>query len=493
MGILARDGWCRSRRRESITTSRTPRRPPPTASPWGHGRDRRRRYADRLTALHATSLGALAALVLIAVAVHMLVISRAPIVRTLGDEARYTREAHRHIDEGVAQLLPGRMLFHHVPPFTFHFFSQFAVRELITHPESEFWIIDSPHETWSPAMARFVRSVSLAHLTLLVWSGVAVYALCARLGAGGLGANVAASLVLLNPRIGFYVQSLWSEILHIALLSSGLLVAVLALQCRRVFPDARKIALLALCGVVLAYALLTRSVVGGFSWVIALVVAVEAFRDARRSGGSPARGLGQGVVYAAVLLGALHGTLLPQRLANQEQHGTLKIAHNSWRNIEGGLPQRAGYLKRYEAAANDPDGREAHSRERVLAYLWRAPKLSLASHQLGQFLGRVRESYIDRGLREKRWGEGVAAPSLARATILMSWLVLDLGLLGLLWRGTSSAGATLVAAFCLYYMAGLLLVIPNVRLFVQLIPPLAVLAGLAIDALATLHARVRFG
>ena len=69
------------------------------------------------SALRAPALLCLAALVGVAVVVHLAVIFSTPIVRTSGDEASYTREAHRHIDEGVAQLLPGRMLFHHRPPF----------------------------------------------------------------------------------------------------------------------------------------------------------------------------------------------------------------------------------------------------------------------------------------------------------------------------------------------------------------------------------------
>ncbi len=205
--------------------------------------------AGSSAAFRRAPLLCLASTAALAAAVHLFVIFQTPIVRTLGDEASYTREAHRHIDDGPAQLLPGRMLFHHRPPFAFHFFALFAERDLITHPEEELWIIDTPHESWSPAMARFVRSVSLAHLLLLLGTGVALYAIAARLGAGPVGANVAAALVLLNPRVGFYVQSLWTEILHMALLAGGMLLVLSAIDRRRPLPDAGALLRLAVAGV----------------------------------------------------------------------------------------------------------------------------------------------------------------------------------------------------------------------------------------------------
>ncbi len=429
------------------------------------------------------SLLVLAGLVGLTVAAHLVVLARAPIVKTFGDEASYTREAHRHIDDGAAQLLPGRMLFHHRPPFAFHFFAMFAERELITHPEREPWIIENPHESWSPAMTRFVRAVSLAHLVLLLATGIGVYALCALVGGGAVGANVAAAFVLLHPRLGFFVQSLWAEILHMALLVAGLLLLVSAVARRRSPPDLPTLALVALAGATLAYAALTRGVVAGFSWLVGPWLAVETFlADRRAAGGGVA--LARGALLAALFFAVFQGTLAPQRLANLGRHGTTLIAHNTWRNIEAGLIGDDGYIERYKAASDHPAQREALARERVLRHVRESPKLALAARQTGSFVRTIDRTFVERGVRQERWGAGVAAGAAAAAASWASWGVFVLGIAGLAWRGASSAGSRLVAAFCLYYMAGLLVVIPNVRMFVQLVPPLAVFAGLAVDGLA---------
>jgi hypothetical protein len=161
------------------------------------------------------------------------------------------------------------------------------------------------------------------------------------------------------------------------------------------------------------------------------------------------------------------------------------IAHNTWRNIEGGLFARENYLDRYQAAAEGPEEHEALSRERVFEYLWQAPKLSLLARQGDAFVRRISSSYIHRGTREGRWGEAgssMVLVALADAGTLISWLVVILGGVGLMLRGRSSAGARLLAAYALFYTAGLFVVIPNRRLFIQLIPPLAIFAGLAVDA-----------
>jgi hypothetical protein len=52
---------------------------------------------------------------------------------------------------------------------------------------------------------------------------------------------------------------------------------------------------------------------------------------------------------------------------------------------------------------------------------------------------------------------------------------------GLLFRGLSSPGAALISLFTLFYSAGLLVVIPNTRMYVQLVPALIVLTAMFVD------------
>jgi hypothetical protein len=411
---------------------------------------------------------------------HAALLARFPVVRTWGDEASYTREAHRRIDLGAANLLPGHMLFHHRPPLGFCWLALFAEPELVRHPEAKTWIIDNPNETWSEPMARFLARVSRANLALLLATAASLYAVALRLGAGRGPAALAAAIVLLHPRLGFFVQSLWPEVLHAALLVGGLGLVAAALEETGRGLRPRALGALGLAGVLLAYAALARGVVGPFLWIAAGLVALV---HARRGGAGPAwrRALG-GLAAAAVLVAAFELTLLPQRLRNRAEHGTTRIAHNTWRNVEGGLLYGPDQQERYWASSDSPEEREAAARARVLAYLARTSWTQLAWRQTGELVKKVDRSYVAQGLRLGRWGDvaphGAGATLVAGATRLASWALLATGLTGLALAGFGSPGALLFSLFTGYYLAGLFVVIPNPRMFVQLVPPLALLSAL---------------
>jgi hypothetical protein len=427
-----------------------------------------KRHAALLAVL---ALGALA---------HGAVLLRFPVVRTWGDEASYTREAHRRIDLGAANLLPGQMIFHHRPPLGFSWLAVFAERDLVRHPEAEKWIIDNPNRIWSDAMARFLARVSRANLALLLATAVAVYAIALRIGAGRGPAVLGAAIVVLHPRLGFFVQSLWPEVLHAALLVGGLGLVAHALEDGPRGLRLRAFGSLALAGILLGYAALARGVVGPFVWIAA---ALAAFVGARSLGGIGRwRSAFAGLAAGAALLAAFELTLLPQRLRNLAEHGTARIAHNTWRNIEGGLLHGPEQQERYWAGSDDPVEREAAARARVFAYLAQTSWSDLALRQTGALVEKIDRSYVAQGLRLGRW-RGVAPRSVearlvASATRLASWSLLATGLLGLAIAGHASPGALLFSLFSVYYLAGLFVVIPNPRMFVQLVPVLALLTAL---------------
>jgi hypothetical protein len=428
---------------------------------------------------HAPLLGVLA----LGALAHGAVLARFPVVRTWGDEASYTREAHRRIDLGAANFVPGHMPFHHRPPLGFCWLALFAEPELVRHPGAEKWIIDNPNETWSEPMARFLARTSRANLALLLAAAAALYAIALRLGAGRGAAALASAIVLFHPRLGFFVQSLWPEVLHAALLVGGLGLVAGALEDARGGLRPRALGGLALAGILLAYAALARGVVGPFLWIAAGLVAAVHARGSAAAG--PWRRALAGLAAGATLAAGFELTLLPQRLRNRAEHGTLWIAHNTWRNVEGGLLHGPGQQERYWASSDSPAEREAAARGRVLAHLARTSWTELALRQTGALVKKVDRSYVAQGLRLGRWRDvaprGAGASLVAGATRLASWALLATGLVGLAAAGFASPGALLFSLFTLYYLAGLFVVIPNPRMFVQLVPPLALLTALLVE------------
>ena len=73
----------------------------------------------------------LAGILLAGITLHVVLLSAFPVQRTLGDEASYTLEAHRMLDAGFVNLLPGNMISHHRPSFGFSYFSLYAHPEMI--------------------------------------------------------------------------------------------------------------------------------------------------------------------------------------------------------------------------------------------------------------------------------------------------------------------------------------------------------------------------
>jgi hypothetical protein len=409
---------------------------------------------------------------------HLAIITNVTVKRTMGDEANYTLEAHRLIDSGITVLFPGQMILRHRPPFPFSFHSLFARRALIRNPAAEKWIVDRPHDSWSEDMTLFLRSVSLANLALLAGATIAIYGVCLQSGCGPLGANSAAALMIFNPRTGFYVYTLWPEILHIALFLTSVLFLLLASNRRRRSLDFGSGALIAGSGVLLAYAAMTKSVAGTFSWVMVAFAGVVTYGSARTLG---RQRVATALLAAAILLVAFQGTLLPQKVANHRNHGTTALAHNLWRNIEGGIVLKKDHARQYVESSDDPEERERMARNRVIAYVLSNPIDQTIVRQWRSFLRRIRTSYVHRAFQEGRWEANRARGVLEGATTAFSWSILALGMAGLLLRGLSSPGAVLISLFTLFYAAGLLIVIPNARMYVQLVPPLIVLTALFVD------------
>ena len=422
------------------------------------------------------------------VLLHAAVLSIYPVQQTLGDEASYTLEAHRMLDTRWANLLPGNMLSHHRPSFGFSYFSLFAEPEMVRHADAEFWIIDTPHESWSVEMARFMRRVAYANIALLSLAALLVFLLSRECGFGFPASATAAALMMFNPRVGFYVQSVWPEILHLAMMLAAFSLFAMALRRQSAQKWAGMFGWLLLCGFVLAYARLTRGVVGPLAWVLSAMIAWVIWRSARPTRRGH-RLMAAGLAAAALWI-SFEGTLWPQRQANLEAYGSTLIGHNLWRNIEGGVGRVPGYAAQYQDAASDPLTREQLARERVIQRVLSQPIGQTIARQVRSFFQRLTFSYYHRGFRDGRWKNSGEKTRITGSVAVSSWCLFVAGILGIGLRGFGNPLRTSLSLFSLYYMAGLFLVIQNPRMFVALVPFLAIFSAGAIDtALGWLHGK----
>jgi 4-amino-4-deoxy-L-arabinose transferase-like glycosyltransferase len=422
----------------------------------------------------------LAGILLAGITLHVVLLSAFPVQRTLGDEASYTLEAHRMLDAGFVNLLPGNMISHHRPSFGFSYFSLYAHPEMIRYPDADVWIIDTPHEIWSEEMANFLRRVAYANIGLLALSALLVFLLSRECGFRFSASAAGAALMLFNPRVGLYVQSVWPEILHTTLVLAAFYVFAIVLRRQQEKKLIHMLGWLLLCGVLLAYARLTRGVVGPLIWFLSAVMAWGVWR----SSDPPLRAqrLAVAVLATALLWISFEGTLWPQRQTNLAAYGSTLIGHNLWRNVEGGVGRTSDYPDEYMNSSSDPLVREELARKRVMKRVISRPIGRTIAQQLYSFSRRLSVSYYDRSFRHNRWGQRGSGKFVTGVSAVFSWCLFVTGLAGLVLLGFRSRIGVALSLFSLYYMGGLLVVIPNPRMFIALVPFLVIFTAGAIEA-----------
>jgi hypothetical protein len=181
---------------------------------------------------------------------------------------------------------------------------------------------------WPPAYPRFLAGLLLlgggsfllarcVQLALLVAAALLLRDLAARLTGSAAAGTVAAALLLLDPQVGAFAHFLWPEVPHLFLF----LFAAWILVARGERP-----AWLAVVGVVLGLALLTKSLLGPFLPVLLLpLVRGAGLRGARR---------------AALVVLAAAVTLAPTVIDNARRGAPL-IADSSRFNLWVGLNDRS--------------------------------------------------------------------------------------------------------------------------------------------------------
>jgi len=385
---------------------------------------------------HGLLITQIAAALLLYAAIPRLV----PVHRTWGDEPYYVAAAHRGV----------------------------AVDELRERYESD--PKPDPDRAWSDELTRFFRRLATLNSILLAIAGLALYRLALGLGASTGTANLAVALTLFNPRVLFFLEAAWPEILHLALLSSGMAVLVAAFT-----SGSRTHAFGA--GLCFGLAALTKGIVGPFLVCAVPVLVAEALLR-RRPWRAPL-----GVVLSCLLGVTL--CLLPQALANHAREGMFAIATNKWINLEVGLipveRNDPDPFERYMASSTDPRQRERLARERVVRHLQATPPSVIVTRQLTRLIGRqLNASSLRKGLRRHRWAgkPGVTGSLLASLVRILSWAVLLLGLVQIARSFRSSVASVLISTYIVYYLASLLVVGFNSRFFIQVYPFLALFCAL---------------
>jgi hypothetical protein len=181
---------------------------------------------------------------------------------------------------------------------------------------------------WPPAYPRFLAGLLVlgggsfvlarcVQVALLVLSALLLRDLGLRLLGWPLAADVAAALVILDPQVAGFAHFLWPEILHLCLFLSALWILV---------ARGERLPWLAVAGVALGLALLTKSLLGPFLPVLLLPLVCR--------GGLRGRG-------RAALIGATVAvTVAPTVLANARRGAPL-ISDSSRFNLWVGLNDRS--------------------------------------------------------------------------------------------------------------------------------------------------------
>jgi hypothetical protein len=420
-------------------------------------------------------------LAIVMVVINWSILHSYPVARVSGDEPGYVKLSHGDSSYGqkLSRLLPGNMRFEWQPPLPYSIYGLLAGdQSLIEAYQKNQQVPANPFE--NERVAAFCHRISLLNLLLFLLIGANVYIISLLLGFGRPAAVLASCLVWFDPALVFYVGALWPEFLHLALLSSAMLLLVL-------FGSRDKLRLLAPAGILLGYCALTKGVAGWYMVFLVPIVAYCSFVRLRESLPARVRAV-YSLKAAAILLGCYLVVVYPQKTANFYKHNVFAISTNTWINVECGLipAQEVGgdTFPRYFKASPDLKLREERSRDRVMEYL-RRPTVTMPqiiANQLNMFISnQLNNSFLVREYQAKRWGDKISTFPYGTIAInigiLMAWTLFLGGMLGIVRRCCRSLGCMVLVVYVLYYCGSLLVVGWNSRFFVQVMPFLAILSA----------------
>lgn len=353
-----------------------------------------------------------------------------------------------------------------------------------------------PELLWPPLYAHFLAAllratgslgvaVQVVQTALLAWTAFVARDVALRWTGSRRQADLLAVALLAYPTLAAFAHFLWPEILHLALVTS----AVWILTAR---PD--RLLWLAVLGVLLGLALLTKSLMGPFLPVL--------LAPLLRSG--PAR---RRLLRVAVVGACLAVTVAPTVAENARRHRVFAIANSAWFNLWVGLNDVSRLefrrsivereLARYRQSADSFAERNAVLRERILALVRERGPLRVLADQLGRQYFRLlaAESFLTAQLPDgaaRRDGYGYRAPPPPVATSLRlahyaAWAaVLAAAPFGVaLWLRGRPPWLWACLAFLGYHAVLFLLLHAKTRYRIPGLPVLLLLAVSAFDAAAS--------
>jgi hypothetical protein len=412
----------------------------------------------------------LAILLLIALILNVYLITAFPVQKIWGDEGEYIRLSHREQSFGakVKRIVPGFMYFEWWPPFAF------GVYGLLAGPEPPPASIESLDVSLLPIgqYGSFFSRVALLNLILFLITAFNIYRLCNLLELGRKTAAVATGLFLFNPRILFYIQALWPEFLHLAMLSWGLVLLVQHdLQRRHLF--------LILAGVLFGFCSLTKGIVGIYLVALFPILGYRAYTRSRKN-------IFTVLKILAIFYGCFLAVNLPQRISNYATHKTLSISTNRWINIELGfmpyLEFKVDQHKRYFESSQDPRIREELSKRRVIDYIKSSNKVKLVANQINRFVFKqLNRSFLGMGYETERWQLtptfGYLSVIMINLAVFLSWSVFLFSICGFILQRSPSFRSSIISLYVILYLLLTFFIVHNSRFFIQALPFLGIFAA----------------
>jgi hypothetical protein len=382
-----------------------------------------------------------------------------------GDEIDYLRASNTlpSINGYIPRQVPGALPYYWWPPFASAFYSLFSTDSLkdfyAEHPVSR-------RKTLNPPQRHFLRRTAGVNVLLLGLSGWVLYCISNLCGLGKSWSSIAVALTLLNPRVLFYEQALWPELLHLLLLGSAVLFLFLFIQ-------KRSIATLFLSSLFFSYASFTKSVADLYIFLVSILLFFYYLKSLN---------LAQVLKYTAALLIPFLLLTNAQKMRNLFVHDHYAIASNTWINIEAGLIpaeeiRADGYesvYERYQKAARTPHEKERLSRSRIVEFLASADASSVIKHQVKNYGRLINHSFLDDGITKERWAHSQQLKAVLPLKNSIVWLSVIAGALGVCIFAFRNIYCGVLALFLAYYLSALLILGFNARLMVQALPFLAI-------------------
>ncbi len=384
------------------------------------------------------------------------------------DEPAYVGPAQEAMRSGNLSLLPGSILHTHRPPLAVPVFGR---------------ILEA-----SDDLASGITNIRHFQVGLLMLVIVCTYLHAALLRLGPWWSLLPPALLGLFPWFGFYAHTILSEMLHAALQSLALGFVLAYCRWQRVW-------LLVPAGVLIGYALLTRSTLQLFSALLLPLLAAEALRT-QRAESRPWKHSFRVLVPPLALLLSIALVLTPQMAKNAERGYGWTTATNTWRNLEFGFRRPAkGDAKEvdsiewvqmerlYPRGGKSEPARERASKKRTLAFLHSLPLREHVRRQLDKasYAALSRRELYEKQLHSKRWPKAwkplvkrMAKPGRRLWNVML--LTTAVFVLPACWLGR---GWRVLGLYVITYTASFLLVPLHTRFFIQSPPVLVLYFGAA--------------